>query len=212
MLTLNPKLLRNNKFFAQMGGNGLMTVALRPGGIFGPGDRETITGAYTAFKLGLTCVQLGDNTNLFDRTYVTNVAHAHVLAIQKLDDPVAACDVAGHAFFINDGEPVPFWDHMRDIWAIFFHAFPSRSKPKYVIVIPKTIALILANVVVFLSWILGKNETAFTPHTVVFATTAMCFSNAKAKRVLGYEPRINIQEGFKRTAQWFESNQLDKKR
>ncbi|KAJ6614886.1 3-beta hydroxysteroid dehydrogenase/isomerase family-domain-containing protein [Mycena sp. CBHHK59/15] len=182
------------------GKNGLMTIALRPGGVFGPRDRETVIGAYVAFKRGLTCIQLGDNSNLFDRTYVANVANAHVLAIKRLDNPVEICEAAGHTFFINDGQPVPFWDHMQDIWDIFYQMFPSTPKPRYTIVIPRAIALILANIVLFLSWMTCRKELTFTPHNVMFATTTMYFNNDKARRVLGYEPKFSIDEGMRRTA------------
>ncbi|KAJ3762568.1 C-3 sterol dehydrogenase [Lentinula raphanica] len=63
---------------AANGKGGLLTVALSPAGIFGPGDRQD----------GKTHYQIGDNTNLFDWTYVENVAHAH--AADKLDNPPPA--------------------------------------------------------------------------------------------------------------------------
>jgi len=62
----------------------LWTVALRPAGIFGPGDTQAMPGIWQAYQRGQTHVQIGDNTNLFDCTYVANVAHAHLLAADKL--------------------------------------------------------------------------------------------------------------------------------
>jgi sterol-4alpha-carboxylate 3-dehydrogenase (decarboxylating) len=41
-------------------------------------------------------VQLGDNTNLFDWTYVDNVAHAHLLAADKLHAEPYAMDELVH--------------------------------------------------------------------------------------------------------------------
>ncbi|WVQ83349.1 hypothetical protein IAT38_005488 [Cryptococcus sp. DSM 104549] len=63
----------------------LLTCAIRPAGIFGPGDRQMISGFYGVVKNGQTKWQIGDNTNLGDFTYVGNVAHAHLLAADKLD-------------------------------------------------------------------------------------------------------------------------------
>jgi len=203
------KALAEQEVLAANGSGGLMTVCIRPTGVFGPGDRETITGAYHAFKRRLTGIQLGNNTNLFDRVYVGNVAFAHVLAAEKLDDPEVSSQVAGETFIINDGDPVPFWNHMREIWDIFYEIFPSSPKPKRTIVIPRMFALLLAYIVVFTSWIVGKKETTFTPHTVTFATTTMYFNNEKARRVLGYQPQISIQQGFQRTAAWFKLNLTD---
>jgi sterol-4alpha-carboxylate 3-dehydrogenase (decarboxylating) len=39
-----------------------------------------------------TNFQIGDNTNMFDWTYVENVAHAHLLAADRLSDPPAFDD------------------------------------------------------------------------------------------------------------------------
>ncbi|KAF4617917.1 hypothetical protein D9613_005909 [Agrocybe pediades] len=72
------------------GKGGLLTVALRPAGIFGPGDRQAMTGFYQVYERGQTNFQIGDNTNLFDWTYVGNVAYAHLLAADKLDTPPPA--------------------------------------------------------------------------------------------------------------------------
>ncbi|KAK7056739.1 erg26, C-3 sterol dehydrogenase [Paramarasmius palmivorus] len=75
---------------AANGKNGLLTVALRPAGIFGPGDRQVMAGLYRVFEDRKTHFQIGDNNNLFDWTYVGNVAHAHLLAADKLDSPPPA--------------------------------------------------------------------------------------------------------------------------
>jgi len=87
---------------AANGKGGLFTVALRPAGIFGsvsgewclpfnpsnlftrPGDRQLMSGLYQVYERGQTHFQIGDNTNLFDFTYVVNVARAHLLAADKL--------------------------------------------------------------------------------------------------------------------------------
>ncbi|KAH7913385.1 3-beta hydroxysteroid dehydrogenase/isomerase family-domain-containing protein, partial [Hygrophoropsis aurantiaca] len=69
------------------GKGGLLTVALRPAGIFGPGDRQMMVGLYQAYQRGQTHFQVGDNNNLFDYTYVGNLARAHLIAADKLVPP-----------------------------------------------------------------------------------------------------------------------------
>ncbi|CEH19215.1 C-3 sterol dehydrogenase/3-beta-hydroxysteroid dehydrogenase and related dehydrogenases [Ceraceosorus bombacis] len=66
------------------GEKNLKTCAIRPAGIFGPGDRQALPGFFKVLASGKTNFQLGDNKNLFDWTYVDNVAHAHLLAADKL--------------------------------------------------------------------------------------------------------------------------------
>ncbi|WFD43703.1 3beta-hydroxysteroid-4alpha-carboxylate 3-dehydrogenas(decarboxylating) [Malassezia psittaci] len=64
--------------------DGLKTVSLRPAGIFGPGDRQALPGFFQVLESGRTHFQIGNNQNLFDWTYVENVAHAHLLAADAL--------------------------------------------------------------------------------------------------------------------------------
>lgn len=65
----------------------LQTIALRPAGIFGPGDRQALPGFFGVLEAGRTRWQIGQNENLFDWTYVENVAHAHLLAADHLGTP-----------------------------------------------------------------------------------------------------------------------------
>jgi sterol-4alpha-carboxylate 3-dehydrogenase (decarboxylating) len=67
-----------------VGTEGLKTVSLRPASIFGPHDRQMVPAYIEALKAGRTNFQIGDNKNLVDFTYVDNIAHAHLLAADKL--------------------------------------------------------------------------------------------------------------------------------
>ncbi|CAG8687509.1 7628_t:CDS:2, partial [Scutellospora calospora] len=89
------------------GNNGLLTCAIRPCGIFGPNDTQMIPSAIKIMQQGQSKFQIGENSNLVDWTYVENVAHAHLLASDKLFD---GSPVAGEVFNITNGTPIPFWD------------------------------------------------------------------------------------------------------
>ncbi len=80
---------------------GLLTIALRPSGIFGPRDGQGSLAMAQAAKRGQWRVMIGANDNLFDMTYVDNAAHAHVLAADKLaPDNGTSGEVYVHAFFV----------------------------------------------------------------------------------------------------------------
>jgi sterol-4alpha-carboxylate 3-dehydrogenase (decarboxylating) len=66
-----------------------------------------MSGFYQAYERGQTHFQIGDNTNLFDWTYVENVARAHLLAADKLDAPPPAVPVAHLETFPLTTEEVP---------------------------------------------------------------------------------------------------------
>ncbi|WVW78518.1 hypothetical protein I302_100473 [Kwoniella bestiolae CBS 10118] len=99
------------------GKNDLLTCAIRPAGIFGPGDRQMISGFYEVIKNNQTKWQVGYNTNLGDFTYVGNVAHAHLLAADKLGssyhyselrDPISSIDISlgSHRIPTSSARPV----------------------------------------------------------------------------------------------------------
>ncbi|KAJ1935171.1 erg26, C-3 sterol dehydrogenase, partial [Linderina pennispora] len=93
---------------------GMRTAALRPSGIFGPGDRQTTPGALLAQRRNLpVLVQVGDNKALFDFTYVGNLADAHLLCADKLYND----GVSGEIFFITNDEPISMFSFMRLLWA-----------------------------------------------------------------------------------------------
>ncbi|KAG0354539.1 hypothetical protein BGZ54_001599 [Gamsiella multidivaricata] len=73
----------------------LLTCSLRPSGIFGPGDTQGTPGFMDVMKKGQHVLQIGDNSGLFDWTYVENVAYSHVLAAQKL---LPGSGVAGQGY------------------------------------------------------------------------------------------------------------------
>jgi sterol-4alpha-carboxylate 3-dehydrogenase (decarboxylating) len=107
----------------------LHTCTLRPSGIFGPGDRTVVPGLYDVIRNGQTAFQVGDNSNLWDFTYVDNVAYAHILAAENLlatEKDLEFGSAAGETFIITNGEPVYFWDFARGVWAGFGHVNPKR--------------------------------------------------------------------------------------
>ncbi|CAG8451455.1 13953_t:CDS:2, partial [Dentiscutata erythropus] len=166
------------------GTNGLLTCAIRPSGIFGPNDKQFIPPAIRVMEQGQTKFQIGDNSNLMDWTYVENVAYAHLLASDKLFD---GSPVAGEAFHITNDTPIPFWDLLRFFWAQFGHY------PPYIIKFPKSAGFIIASLAELASYFTGK-EPGFTRQRVRFSCNNRYFNIDKAKRLLGYEPLVDLEE------------------
>ncbi len=95
----------------------MATCAIRPAGIFGPGDRQMIGGFYNVVLNNQTRFQIGYNDNLMDFTYVGNVAHAHLLAVDKLltpypcesfSNPLSSIDISlgTHRIPTSDAHPL----------------------------------------------------------------------------------------------------------
>ena len=168
----------------------LKTVALRPAGIFGPGDRQMIPSLRLMAQRGQHKIQLGDNLNLFDVTYVGNVAYAHVLATEHLlaNTP----NVAGEAFFITNDSPIYFWSLAKQIWK--HDGFIAEKQ----FVIPKNLGVVLGYLSQWGCRLVGK-EPSFTAFRVRTACATRYYDITKAKTVLGYEPQWTLEEAIKET-------------
>lgn len=183
----------------------MLTIALRPAGIFGEGDVQAIPSMLMAYKKGQTKFQLGDNTNLFDFSYVGNIAYGHILAAMALLNtqalPTLPLDhekVDGEAFFMTNDEPLYFWDFARMVWA----AAGDTTEPSQVWVINKEMGLMIASLIEWVFWLMGRKPN-LTRKLVNYSSMTRYYNIDKAKRLLGYLPPTGIEEAVVRTVQWF---------
>ncbi|CAI6098230.1 hypothetical protein V2G26_000800 [Clonostachys chloroleuca] len=181
----------------------LLTASIRPAGIFGEGDAQTLPGFHKAYETRKHKVQIGDNTNLFDFTYVGNVAHAHLLAAHRLiatsraaTAPLDHEKVDGEAFIITNDSPVYFWDFARAV----YYASGDRSGTKGTWHMGKEIGYFFGVLSEIFASILGRTPT-FTQLKVTMTTMTRFYNISKAKRVLKYEPLWTLQEGVDRGIQ-----------
>jgi len=181
-----------------------LTCAIRPAGIIGEGDVQTLPKMVTAFRKGQTKFQVGDNNNLFDFTYVENIAHGHVLALiallqtQKMSTkPLDTERVDGEAFFITNGEPVYFWDFARAVW----HEAGDRLPLSSVWHLSADTAWAIGTVLEWAFWVMGKTPN-LTRAQVRYSSMSKYHNINKAKSRLGYEPLVSLDEGIRRGVQY----------
>lgn len=183
------------------GKSSLVTCALRPSSIFGPGDRLLVPSLVAGARSGKMKFILGDGKNMYDFTYVENVAHAHVCAEQALDATKCYGDnvAAGKAYFITNKEPKQFWAFVSEILEGL-----GYDRPK--IHLPIGLLMPLAYLV---EWayqhlpIFGATPPQFTPSRLRLVTSWRTFNCDRAAKLLGYSPIISLEEGIKRTVESF---------
>ena len=133
-----------------------------------------------------------DNTKRTDYLSVTNAVQAHLLALRKLlDEPEGSSTdtsrrVDGEAFFIADGQPVPFWTFSRQIWTEYGVELPDKVR----IISPWMVTPFAAVVEwFFAAFTLGNREPSLYNRNVLrYLYTEQTFSIDKAKDRLGYVP------------------------
>lgn len=71
------------------------------------------------------------------------------------DDPSStlSLSVAGHAFFITNGEPVPFWTFARAVYFAYSRRPPRWYEP---IVFPNSVGMLFATLSEWAGWCVGK--------------------------------------------------------
>jgi nucleoside-diphosphate-sugar epimerase len=169
-------------------GPDLATVSLRPHLIWGPGDPHLIPRVLARAKAG-KLRRLGTKPVKVDVTYVDNAAEAHVLAADKLD---IGSPVSGKAYFITNSEPTELWEFLNRVLA-------EAGVPP----ITKNVSVWKARLAGrMLEWAYRlfrlPGEPPMTRYVAKQLSTSHWYDIAAAKRDLGYEPHVSLEEGLKR--------------
>lgn len=189
---------------ANRGPTKLLTCSLRPAGIFGEGDIQNIPNIYNAYITGKDKFQLGDGSNIFEFTYVGNVAHAHGLAAGALlhtysraGTPLDHERVDGELFFITNDEPIYFWDYCRAI----YKAAGSEKGTDHVWIIGRETGLFIGGLLEWVNWALGKTPK-LTIRQVKYSCMTRYYDCSKAKKRLGYKPPFKLADGINRAVKF----------
>lgn len=173
-------------------GPGLRTIALRPHLIWGPGDTQIVPRIIAQARAGRV-VRVGDGTNVVDTTYIDNAVGAHLLAARALlGNPRAA----GRAYFVSNGEPA-------NLWALIDRILAEAGLPPVGRSIPAPLAVGLGAVGGALHERLHRpGEPRLTRFLAEELSTSHWFDIAAARRELGYEPAVSLEEGLRRLGEW----------
>lgn len=176
-------------------GPDLATVALRPHLIWGPGDNHLIPRIVARARAG-QLRRIGRRPNLVDSIYVDNAAEAHLLAADRLAPGSAP---AGRAYFLSQGDPRPLWDLINGILG-------AAGLPPVTRSIPPGLAFAAGGMMELVHAALRlPGEPRMTRFLARQLSTAHWFRIDAARRDLGYEPKVSIEEGLRRLAGWFEA-------
>ena len=171
-------------------GPALSTVSLRPHLIWGPGDNHLFPRLVQRSREG-KLRRVGSGRNLVDTTYVDNAADAHLLA-EKALSPTSA--VAGRAYFISNGEPMPIWTLINQMLA-------CANEPPVTRTVSASAAYFVGALLEAAYCLLGKtDEPPMTRFVARQLSTDHWFRLDAARRDFGYEPKISVSEGLKRLA------------
>jgi nucleoside-diphosphate-sugar epimerase len=188
------------KYVLQHNGAGeVATVALRPHVVFGPGDNRFLPALLKHAKGGRLKFQVGRKNWLSDYTYVSNLIDALLLADVGLQK--SASELGGKAFFITNGEPMPFWG--------FVALVLERLKfPPIKVRLPGGLVYAIAAVKETFDTMRGgtlNNEDGLTRFAIRYMCTHHYFNIDRARQQLGYDPKVSVAQGIELTCKALEA-------
>jgi nucleoside-diphosphate-sugar epimerase len=170
----------------------LATVALRPHLIWGPEDNHLVPrilerGAKGALR------KLGSRECLVDTVYIDNAALAHLQAADHLD---VGSVVAGKAYFLSQGEPLPIWDVVNRI-------LDAGGLPPVTRTLSPSLAYTIGTILEKVYGLLKlKGEPRMTRFVAKELSTSHWFDLSAAKNDFGYQPEVTFDEGIERLREW----------
>ena len=187
------KIEAERSILAANGRKGLLTCALRPDGIWGPGGSLMLDSLVEQLRGGKMVVRIEGQGARHDHVNIDNLVHAHMLAAESLFNDSPVC---GKAYFISDGEPAYMFDFMRPLFEGLGYQVPKYSIP----------AAPLRALVTLWQWLhfkLGISAPLFTPHELNKLTISHVINSDAAKRDFGYEPIKSVAFAMNESIEYY---------
>jgi nucleoside-diphosphate-sugar epimerase len=161
-------------------------TVVRPGDVYGPGSRAWLIEPLKMAKAGALILPNGGK-GVFTPVYVDDLLDGIMLA-------AGLAQASGHIFHLSSAQPTTckafFANHWR--WA-------GRSGA------PRTLPLPVAAALTHLIWRANRVfriNSEVTPDAMYMLARSGDISIAKARRLLGYEPKVTLEEGLRRSEDW----------
>ncbi len=169
---------------------GLPVVIARPEFIYGLGDRHVL-GLFRAVQQGMF-FYVGDGGQTCHPTYVDDAVCGLLLGLER--------GRPGEIYHVTGPRPVTFHELGETI------AGALGVRPPW-LRLPKVVAWLAAAGLEAAGRVTGK-EPPLSRTGVAFFSESRHFSWEKAHQELGYEPKVELQEGVRRTIEWYRSEKL----
>jgi nucleoside-diphosphate-sugar epimerase len=174
---------------------GLPLTILRPTGTYGPGDVYVTLSTVRAIAQRKLHVLPGKGDSYIHFTYIDDVVQGFQKTIEKQKQTL------GETFILASDEYTTYKEMFTIVANLLKVPPPTRS-------IPMTLAK------AYLSFVQWNNNRKgiddFVMHTSLIDTmkTNRAYTNAKAKKILGFTPHYSYRDGMKKTLEWYKEKNL----
>jgi nucleoside-diphosphate-sugar epimerase len=167
---------------------GIELAIARPTIVYGPGDRNGMLDKMAAMIRGGTYRVVGPGDNILHHTHVDDIVEGIWLAATRPE-------AAGEHFILAGPETITL-ARLSELVARAVGRPLARAR------IPSALARAVATVVDVAAYrgvAFASREPPVNHEKLDVMTLPICFDAAKARRVLGYSPRVGYEEGVMRT-------------
>lgn len=168
---------------------GMKTVVLRPTAIYGPGDPERFYMIFQRVNKG-RFPMFGNGKTLYHPVYVENLVDAHMLAMESGKGE-------GQTYLIADEEYITIEELVTKIG----NALDIKVNIQHFPILPLIVA---GHIFEKVCKPLRITPPIF-PRRVDWYRQNRAFDISKAKDELGYVPKVGLEEGLTKTAEWYRS-------
>jgi nucleoside-diphosphate-sugar epimerase len=165
---------------------------VRPGDVYGPRSRGWTVLPLQMIKSGQMVLPNGGHGQI-GPVYVDNLVDGVTLA-------AASEAAAGEIFTIADGPAVEIGE--------FFGNYARMLGKESVRTLPTPVARTIAAAGGRIARLAGQDTEMSAASVDYLAKRCGAYSIEKARRVLGYEPKVDLEEGMRRTEEWLRSEGL----
>jgi len=165
-------------------------VVVRPGDVYGPGSVPWLIRPAELLRSGQMALPgKGDGTML--PVYIDDLVESIVLGLRR--------GVPGHAYTVWDGEPVSFHDYFTRLAEVTGGKPPRK--------LPRAALTGLASSMELVARLRGRPPD-FGRHGITLVDRRGTASNRLAREELGWEPRIGLEEGLRRSGEWLRDGEM----
>ncbi len=174
---------------------GLPITIVRPTGVLGPGDHYVSLSTVRAIAQGKLSMLPGKADKYVHFTYVEDVVQGILLV---LEHPAVSF---GETFIIAGDQYVTYKDQLTMIAKLTGAQPPKRS-------VPVGLAKMYVKFVEWRNKRKGIDDFFWHASLVDDMTVHRAYSNAKAKKVLGFQPQYTLETALEKTIQYYKDQHL----
>jgi nucleoside-diphosphate-sugar epimerase len=160
---------------------------IRPGDVYGPGSRPWVLIPLQTIATSSAFLLPAHGKGILSPIYIDDLVDGIVLA-------AGSSVAAGHIFSLTGGRGVTCEEYFSYHWRWAGKSGRPRSYSTEIV-------RRLATVAGFVRRAIGQKSEA-GPEALALLTKPGTFSIEKARRMLGYEPKVSLDEGMQRTEAW----------